>query len=133
MCLFGPSPFFPTFKYHDSYLGHQRTKGYMPCMNIVARPMEYDTQGMQSESREVDGRWPYIRPSHRVFCSFTIELNIYERRTILFVCWRFDILDYGDVFYHIHAHGTFGFFLPVEVNRGIKTFVQMYYNSMSSE
>lgn len=35
-----------------------------------------------------------IRPSlPSCILFFTIELNIYERSTILFVCWRFDILD----------------------------------------
>lgn len=53
-------------------------------------------------------RWQDIRPSHLVFCSLQLNLNIYERRTILFVCRRFDILDYRDVFYHMHM-GLFFF------------------------
>ncbi len=54
-----------------------KEQGYMPCMNIVARPMEYDTQGMQTESREGDGRWQDHNTLPSCILFFTIELNIY--------------------------------------------------------
>jgi hypothetical protein len=107
MCLFlGPALISTLMSWFPTWA--TKEQGYMPCMNIVARPMEYDTQGMPRESREVDGRWQAIRPSDLVFCSLQLNLNIYERRTILFVCRRFDILDYRDVFYHMHM-GLFFF------------------------
>ncbi len=64
-----------------------KEQGYMPCMNIVARPMEYDTQGMQTESREGDGRWQTITPSHLVFCSLQLNLTyIYMKEGQFFLC-----------------------------------------------